>query len=772
MSRFVQELKRRKVFKIGVAYLVAAWALLQVADLLVPLLSLPDWTNRLVFLLLAIGFVPALIIAWAYELTPEGIKRDEEAAFRTRDDGASNHGRTALVAAVIVAALIGAGAYWFAGSDERWARHVGMEELDELIVAGKFEAAYKLANRLEKILPGDEELLENWLRFTRLATIPSEPPGATVWRKAYDAPDSDWLNLGQTPVTDVRIPVGMSLLRIELEGYHKQLRTIGNGHLVPVDMTVADRSQNPIFGANPERYLLDPVDAAPADMVRVPGTQVVVDGELVMMDDFFLSRYEVTNGDFQAFVDAGGYGRRDLWRHEFISEGETLDWETGMTRFVDRSGRPGPATWEGGRYPDGRADHPVTGISWYEAAAYARFAGKSLPTFHHWTRALAQGNIAWLLPASNLVAADTAPVGEFKGIGWTGTYDMAGNAREWVFNAVGENRIILGGGFNDELYVVQEALLDRNSVSPFDRSVANGLRLMQETTESTTMAILRRPLEEAAIADLPEPVSDDVFDVLARNYEYDRVELNPSIDQSEEARYWRIETVSFDAGYDNERMFMYLYLPRQGNPPYKTLVFWPGIGGLVVNRFPEEKVHLDFALKNGYAVAYPILFGTYQRIEGTVPRWTSSAGRSMAMQQVRDFRRAIDYLETRDDIDDTSLAYYGVSWGGRMGPIVLSVEPRLKVGILNQAGIEPNVHDDINTIHYVRHVTQPVLQFNGRYDADFRYEDRAKPLFEGLGTNPKDKKWVVEPTGHFVPQPVYIGETLDWLDKYLRPGER
>jgi len=107
-----------------------------------------------------------------------------------------------------------------------------------------------------------------------------------------------------------------------------------------------------------------------------------------------------------------------------------------------------------------------------------------------------------------------------------------------------------------------------------------------------------------------------------------------------------------------------------------------------------------------------------------------------------------------------------------MGPIVLAVEPRLKAGILNQAGIETNVHDDINTIHYVRHVTQPVLQFNGLYDADFRYEEQAKPLFDGLGTEAVDKLHVVEQTGHFVPQPVYIGHTLDWLDKYLGPVYR
>ncbi|MCJ7558501.1 MAG: hypothetical protein MUP90_16530, partial [Gammaproteobacteria bacterium] len=74
-----EELKRRNVFRAGITYIVAAWVLLQVAEVLVPILGLPDWTLRFVFLLLAIGFIPSLILSWAYDLTPQGLKRDEVA---------------------------------------------------------------------------------------------------------------------------------------------------------------------------------------------------------------------------------------------------------------------------------------------------------------------------------------------------------------------------------------------------------------------------------------------------------------------------------------------------------------------------------------------------------------------------------------------------------------------------------------------------------------------------------------------------------------------
>ena len=71
MAGLIKELQRRKVFRVLVAYLVAAWVLLQVAEVLSSILSLPQWAPKLVLYLLAIGLIPVLILAWAYELTPD-----------------------------------------------------------------------------------------------------------------------------------------------------------------------------------------------------------------------------------------------------------------------------------------------------------------------------------------------------------------------------------------------------------------------------------------------------------------------------------------------------------------------------------------------------------------------------------------------------------------------------------------------------------------------------------------------------------------------------
>ena len=79
LEKFFTELKRRNVYKVAVAYAVVAWLLIQVATQVFPFFEVPNWAVRLVVLLIIIGFPIALVIAWAFELTPEGLKRTEVA---------------------------------------------------------------------------------------------------------------------------------------------------------------------------------------------------------------------------------------------------------------------------------------------------------------------------------------------------------------------------------------------------------------------------------------------------------------------------------------------------------------------------------------------------------------------------------------------------------------------------------------------------------------------------------------------------------------------
>src|SRR5215831_19332189 len=88
--KFFVELKRRHVYRVAIAYAVVAWLLTQIATQVLPFFEIPNWAVRLVVLLLIIGFPPALALAWAFELTPEGVKRTEVAdATHQRSHGAA-----------------------------------------------------------------------------------------------------------------------------------------------------------------------------------------------------------------------------------------------------------------------------------------------------------------------------------------------------------------------------------------------------------------------------------------------------------------------------------------------------------------------------------------------------------------------------------------------------------------------------------------------------------------------------------------------------------
>ena len=101
---FLSELKRRNVYKVAVAYAIVGWLLIQIATQVFPFFEIPNWGVRLIVILVVLGFPVALIIAWAFELTPEGLKRTEEA---DREQVSSSRSRTWIYVVISAAALSG-----------------------------------------------------------------------------------------------------------------------------------------------------------------------------------------------------------------------------------------------------------------------------------------------------------------------------------------------------------------------------------------------------------------------------------------------------------------------------------------------------------------------------------------------------------------------------------------------------------------------------------------------------------------------------------------
>src|SRR5262249_49486726 len=207
----------------------------------------------------------------------------------------------------------------------------------------------------------------------------------------------------------IRFPRGYFQVRLELEGY----RTMELG------------ASTYTFLSRPMQ--LDRLDASPDDLIHVPRgpPAPTEESNAPALEDFLIDKYEVTNGRYKAFVDAGGYQRREFWRHPFVKDGRTLSWEEAIALFKDRTGRPGPSTWELSTCAPGEDRSPVGGLSWYEAAAFGAFEGRELPTFHHWRRAASAAAAGWMIPASNFGGKGSAPVGQYQGLSSSGALDMA-----------------------------------------------------------------------------------------------------------------------------------------------------------------------------------------------------------------------------------------------------------------------------------------------------------------------------------------------------------
>ena len=293
-----------------------------------------------------------------------------------------------------------------------------------------------------------------------------------------------------------------------------------------------------------------------------------------------------------------------------------------MARFVDATGRPGPSTWELGDYPAGRDAYPVTGVSWYEAVAYARSMGKSLPTVRHWIRAAGTDFAAVIAPLSNLQGSGPAAVGSFAGMGPFGTYDMAGNAREWALNASGSSRYILGAAWTDPHYMFTYA----NRQSPFDRSATNGIRVADYP--GGLPADAAKPVE-ALVRDYTreKPVSDEVFEVYRRRFSYDPSPLDAKVEAlPTPPPNTRAEKITIRAAYGQRGMPVYLYLPESGTPPYQPVIYFPGSNAIASPVF-NPPASTNFVVKSGRALVVPVYRGTFERQDGLASTWPDSSRR-------------------------------------------------------------------------------------------------------------------------------------------------
>ena len=270
----------------------------------------------------------------------------------------------------------------------------------------------------------------------RKSTVPGDPVSTTSKQETatiptpVPKPETPSAPSGATPTKQAATESdGTSTLPREPASAIRQQETASPPPTKP--QTVTPKQKTPTI-PTPEPKAIPP--SVPSDMILIPAGEFQMGSNentdekpvhTVYIDAFYIDKYEVTNAQYKAFIDANPQWRTDQIPTEYHN-GSYLK------------------HWNGNNYPNGKANHPVTYVSWYGAMAYAQWKGKRLPTEAEWEKAARGGKSGLKYPWGNTISkgqanygnhvGDTTAVGNYAANAY-GLSDMAGNVLEWCLDA-------------------------------------------------------------------------------------------------------------------------------------------------------------------------------------------------------------------------------------------------------------------------------------------------------------------------------------------------
>lgn len=697
--------------------------------------------------------------------------------------------RIALAAAAVLLLAGSALLFYWRSANLKWARQA-VPRIEELARQQKYFAAYDLAVKVQKYLPDDPTITRLMPTIADDLTVSTEPAGALVYLRRF-SPDQSGQSperqlVGTTPINHQQIARGDYILYIEREGYAKIERTVSGAMLQAGDLLVTPPPMS-------VKERLIETSGVPDRMAFVPGGDYRLSGwgrptiERIRLDDYLIDKYEVTNQEYKEFINAGGYRNKQFWKYPFVKDGKTLSWEEAIEEFKDRTGLPGPRTWTGQNFPDGKGQFPVTDISWYEAAAYAAFRGKQLPTIFQWDKAARNGVVSpfgiampWGLFNSGETVEGRAnfggngpmPVSSLEfGMSAYGCYHMAGNVAEWCLNEKSNGFMTIGGSWGDPVYLFG----NWGDYPGFYQSGKLGFRcVLNSAKASGDQGAMRIKAEEEV--PVYQPSSEASFKQWASFYRYEKRPPEGQVVEVTETDEWRREKITFN-GADGERAIAYLYLPKNFPRPLQVLHFTPPTDVVIGQRSLPDAMEtvLPALIKAGRAAFGVVLKGYSERkypANFEQPSPMTVEYREQVVNWVTDLRRGLDYLETRDDIDAQKIGLFGPSAGAALGLIVTAIDERYRAVVLMGAGLrklELQRIAEANRINFAPHIRAPKLMIHGRYDENHPLKTDAEPLYK-LFREPK--RLIVLESGHIPPDEIRIPVINGWLDETLGPVRR
>ena len=488
------KLKQSKVFKVLSGYAIAAFVTVQVASLVSDSFGLEEefMQNIIIVFLVILPFIA--LVAWA---------------------ASSKYGTFKILGISLFLLFTGYGTGSYI-----WVNSYMLPQVKDYLSEDDNVSAWLTSSKINSFAPFFSSISNESDDISALAEIKTQQDGVSISWRAY-ASNDEWRLIGRSPIQPLRLPRGILQFKLEKEGYETSYFSSSNPSLKLYNSPVE-------FGWSLEPINIQPQGSIPSGMTYIQGGNFIpaltgAGVDPVYLHPFYIDKFEVTNKDFKGFMDAGGYSNSQYWvEMDFIQDGVSLSFEQAQEIMIDSTGMTGPAGWEVGTYLQGTENKPVTGISWYEALAYARYKGNILPPMYHWAKAafppdeIISPISPKLLKTSNFSREKIEDIGQ--GEGAYGTFDMAGNAKEWVWNIFGGRGLTLGGAFDEPTY-----LASQTSPQPrMDRSLKNGFRTAR-LINPRDLNPFGDPIETQAPRDLSfyKPMSDEVFKVYSRSFEVD-----------------------------------------------------------------------------------------------------------------------------------------------------------------------------------------------------------------------------------------------------------
>lgn len=788
-SHYISRLQERSVFRVAGIYAAAGFAVLQLADILLPAFELPEPLISYLAIAIVSGFPVMILVTWfSGSSSDETIAND--AIEDTQTTASASHLTAIFSTAVIVAFLVSAtGYFWIEQEEQTNANYEdALTQIGQLLDKGRYTDAFLIMRDLDA---SDDPRRDE---YAERIVVPGRPKitedGVHVSFRPYNKVEVEWTSIGKSPFTDtIPLPRGDLHLKLEAEGYaDRELVAKNPGPLFQNSYYLTNIAQGKVHQS--------PITMATGDHV-VKGFQLIPSSDQPVFlsgwsrdvlgrdisantPEFLVQTYEVSNAQYKQFVSAGGYSNPQYWRDlKFVDEDRQLTFDEAMTKFVDQTGRPGPATWSLSSYGEGERDLPVGGISWYEAVAYARFRNLSLPTIYQWSR-YALGPLEGIYPlagaieeASHFNAKAPAKVTEKIGLGPWGTFNTAGNVREWVWNDTSQGLgIIQGSSWESYGNYAQVVTAQR-----MGRHESYGVRLVDNLADSPD------PSELASISlvyDDPytnrDPVSDDAYAVMRVQFAApDRSIESVKIERLQETDLWQVD--EHQLAYTNgEELTVYIFSPV-GKGPFRTVLFAPPgsafrPGSLNRAAILSHVAQFEYILRGGRAVVMPIWANTYERYRTPAadPAEISTRQAQGALQWYLDAVNSINYIEDLPELANDKLTYLAISYGASVfGQLVTALEDRVTNSIFVSGGIVHTTHLNplLDGINYLPQITKPVLMINGDQDHIFRWKESSLRSYELLGTPEKNKKLIRYSAGHIsFSRDRLITDVSDWLDQY------